>query len=98
MITTYIFNSLKEGDTLYVITYDPNPKVKKIKVLTGDQYHIGTTRGYYYNSMDNKRLYLNKKDCYVDYIKYLQKIKSDIANKKLEKFNRFIKNNVEYFI
>ena len=97
MITSDIFNSLKEGDTLYVILYYKT-KVKKIKVLTVGLYCIGTTQGYYYNTIDINRLYQNKKDCYVDYLKQLQKIKSDIANKKLEKFNKFIKNNVEYFI
>ena len=72
MITSDIFNSLKEGDTLYAIAYYKN-KVKKIKVLTASHHRIVTTRGYYYNTMDNKRLYLNKKDCYIDYIKHLQK-------------------------
>ena len=95
MITSDIFNSLKEGDTLYVILYYKN-KVKKIKVSTVGLYCIGTEQGYNYNNNDNERLYLNKKDCYVDYIKHLQK--SNIDNKKLEKFNRFIKNNIEYFI
>ena len=100
MITSDIFNSLKEGDILYAYTFNlyQNHKVNKIKVLTVGQYCIGTTRGYYYNTIDIDRLYQNKKDCYVDYLKQLQKIKSDIANKKLEKFNRFIKDNVEYFI
>ena len=95
MITSDIFNSLKEGDILYVILYHKN-KVKKIKVSTVGLYCIGTEQGYNYNNNDTERLYLNKKDCYVDYIKHLQK--SNIDNKKLEKFNRFIKNNVEYFI
>ena len=99
MITSDIFNSLKEGDVLYTYTFNlyQNHKVKKIKVLTVGQYCIGTTHGYYYNTIDIDRLYQNKKDCYVDYIKRLQ-TKGNIDNKKLEKFNRFIKNNIEYFI
>ena len=100
MITSDIFNSLKKGDTLYTYTFNlyQNHKVKKIKVLTVGLYCIGTTQGYYYSTIDIDRLYQNKKDCYIDHIKHLQKIKSDIANKKLEKFNRFIQGNVEYFI
>ena len=96
MITLDIFNSLKEGDTLYVIAHYPKNEVKEIKVSTVGLYCIGTEQGYNYNNNDTERLYLNKKDCYVDYIKHLQKSKID--NKKLEKFNRFIKNNIEYFI
>ena len=97
MITSDIFNSLKEGDILYTYTFNlyHNYKVKKIKVLTVGLYCIGTTQGYCYYK---NRLYMNKKDCYVDYIKYLQTINGDIDNKNLKKFNKFIKNNVEYFI
>lgn len=95
MITSDIFNSLKEGDTLYVVAYYPKNEVKEIKVSFVGNNYIITTQGYCYYK---NRLYMNKKDCYVDYIKYLQTINGDIDNKNLKKFNRFIKDNVEYFI
>ena len=52
MITSNIFNSLKEGDTLYVLLYYKN-KVKKIKVSTAGLYCIGTEQGYNYNNNES---------------------------------------------